>query len=210
MNKHLLIIGITLLLITTGLSGCIDEKPTEKLITTPLNTLALTLGDLPEGYIEQIKESEDYNISDRPIYYGIMVLEEHSVRFTPETIENKTVLPTIALYLYKFNSSEDAHVVLNNMSELESASLAGTFIRTTPQNVTQIGDESSYELFQSSNTSHNATYSYIYFRIANFVVFILLNFRGMSYVEIDFVNLTINYAEIVESKINSKINTNLK
>ena len=205
MNKRLSIIGITLLLITTGLSGCIDEKPTEKLITTPLNTLALTLGDLPEGYIEQIKESEDYNISDRPIYYGIMVLEEHSVRFTPETIENKTVLPTIALYLYKFNSSEDAHVVLNNMSELESASLAGTFIRATPQNVKQIGDESLYELFQSSNTSHNATYSYIYFRIANFVVFILLNFRGMSYVEIDFVNLTINYAEIVESKINASL-----
>ncbi|MCK5458871.1 MAG: hypothetical protein KAI20_03195, partial [Thermoplasmatales archaeon] len=135
MNKRLLIIGITLLLITTGLSGCIDEKPTEKLITTPLNTLALTLGDLPEGYIEQIKGNEDYNISDRPIIYGIMVLGDYLVRFTPETIENKTVLPMIALYLYKFSSSEDAHVVLNNMSEMESASLAKTFIRATPQNV---------------------------------------------------------------------------
>jgi len=80
-----------------------------------------------------------------------------------------------------------------------------TFIRATPQNVKQIGDESSYELFQSSPISYNNTYSYIYFRIANVVVFLLLNFRGMSDVEIDFVNLTINYAEIVESKINASL-----
>ncbi len=69
MNKRLLIIGITLLLITTGLSGCIDEKPNEKLITAPLKTLALTLGDLPEGYIERTKGSEDYNYSDKSIFY---------------------------------------------------------------------------------------------------------------------------------------------
>ena len=82
----------------------------------------------------------------------------------------------------------------------------GTFIRATPQNVKQIGDESSYELFQSSPISYNNTYSsYIYFRIANVVVFLLLNFRGISDVERDFVNLTINYAEIVESKINASL-----
>ena len=205
MNKHLLIIGITLLLITTGLSGCIDEKPTGKLITAPLTTLALTLGDLPEGYIEQTKRSEDYNISDRPIYDGITALDVHSVRFTPEITENETVLLPIALYLFKFDSSEDAHIALYNMSEMRSSSLAGTFIRATPQNVKQIGDESTYELFQNSPISYNNTYSYIYFRIANVVVFLLLNFRGMSDVEIDFVNLTINYAEIVESKINANL-----
>ena len=80
-----------------------------------------------------------------------------------------------------------------------------TFIRATPQNVKQIGDESPYELFQSSPISYNNTYSYIYFRVANVVVFLLLNFRGISDVEIDFVNLTINYAEIVESKINASL-----
>lgn len=117
--------------------------------------MALTLGDLPEGYIEQIKGSEDYNYSDGPIYYDIMVLEEYSVRVTPEITENKTVLLPIALSLFKFNSAENAHIVLYNMSELRSSSLVGTFIRATPQNVKQIGDESSYELFQSSPISYN-------------------------------------------------------
>jgi hypothetical protein len=205
MNKPLIIIGITLILITTGLSGCVNEKTNEKLITAPLNTLALTLEDLPEGYIERTKGGEDYNYSDKSTFHGIMTSEEYSILFIPENNENKTILLPIALYLYKFNSSDDAHIVLNNMTEMDSASKVGNFNRTTPQNVTQIGDESSYELYKISQILYNDTESYIYFRIKNVVVYLLINSRGLPGVDVDFVDLTINYAKIVENKINESL-----
>lgn len=205
MNKPLIIIGIIILLITTGLSGCVNEKTNGELITAPLNTLALTLEDLPEGYIERIKGSEDYNYSDKSIFNGIIPSEEYSILFIPENNENKTVLLPIALYLYKFNSSEDAHLAQNNMTELESAYKVGDFNRTTPQNVTQIGDESTYELFQISRILYNDTESYIYFRIKNVVVYLIINSRGIPGVDIDFVDLTINYAKIIENKINESL-----
>lgn len=185
MNKRLSIIGITLLLITTGLSGCIDEKLTE----APLTTLALTLDDLPEGYIKQAEGNKSF---EGP--HDIIALEAYKTIFT------SPISPPIELVLSKFNSSENARIVLYNLSEWRSSSSVNKYNRTTPQNVKQIGDESSYELFQSSPTSSDEyTHSYVYFRIANVVVY--LSLRENWEREIDYVNLTINYAEIVESKI---------
>ena len=185
MNKRFSIIGITLLLIATGLSGCIDEKLTE----APPTTLALTLDDLPEGYI---KQSEGNKSLEGP--HDIIILESYKTIFT------SPISPPIELGLSKFNSSDNAHIAFYNLSEWRSSLLVNKYNRTTPQNVKQIGDESSYELFQSSPTSSDEyTHSYIYFRIANVVVYLSLLENWER--EIDYVNLTINYAEIVESKI---------
>ena len=53
MNKQLIAAGIIVVLLVVGFSGCIEEKSTETLVTAPVNTLILTLNDLPEGFSEK-------------------------------------------------------------------------------------------------------------------------------------------------------------
>ena len=196
MKKQLVMLGIVILLICVGLSGCTGL--TEKLVTAPLSTFALTIDDLPQGYI---KWSENTNQS--LFSTGNIPIEEYSVALIFGSHENNTGFPPISLYLAKFNSSDDASIAMYNSSEQVSKEY-GILNRITPEDVEQIGDESTYELFQGSMGEYygyqNVIVSLSWFRINNVVVFIFL--QGSPVWEIDYKRLTIDYSKIVESRIN--------
>jgi len=203
MNNRLLILGIAVLLLAVGLSGCneIEKKLTGKLVTAPLSTLALTVDDLPQGYIKWTENTNQSLFST-----GNISIEEYSVTFAFESHENNTGFPAIALSLAKFNSSDDASIVMYNSSEQISKGY-GNLNRITPEDVEQIGDESTYELFQGSMGEYygyqNTTISLSWFRINNVVVFMFL--QGFPVWEIDYTRLTIDYSKIVESRINASL-----
>lgn len=198
MNKHLIVLGIAVLLLTVGLSGCIEEESTEKLVTASLSTLALTVDDLPQGYI---KWSEDHNKPSGTMQ-DITHIEEYKVALVFESHENNTGYPAIFLSLAKYNSSAEANIFLYNQSE--QIMKAYDFLnRITPEDVEQIGDESMYELFQGSYGDQNATVSLSWFRINNIVVFLLI--QGVPIWEIDYTMLTIDYSKIVENRINASL-----
>ena len=204
MNNHLLIVGITIvLLLGVGLSGCINNGD-KNLETTPLDTFSLKIDDFPEGYI---KWSEDYNQSVDTTLFGVTPVEVYGVTFVFENPENNTVFPAVALSISKFNSSDAANVTLYNLSAQMSNSLKGSMNRITPQNVEKIGDNSIYELFEGSMGEYygyqNATWSFVYFRIENILVYLLL--QGIPDWELDYINLTINYAKIIEGRINASL-----
>ena len=203
MKRGLVIVVSTLLMSIVLFSGC-NETTTEKLVTTPLIALALSLDDLPEGYV---KWSEEQNYSDEAIK-GINPAEFYFVTFAFGEIDMNHSFPAIAFYMYKFNSSSDAHIVTQNISEQTFDSLDDGLNRTTPQNIEQIGDESIYELFEGNMGEYysyiNATWSFIYFRIKNVAVGLLL--EGIAEWDIDYVNLTLSYAKIVENRINLSLN----
>ena len=196
MKKQLVMLGIVILLICVGLSGCTGL--TEKLVTAPLSTFALTIDDLPQGYI---KWSENTNQS--LFSTGNIPIEEYSVALIFGNNENNIGFPPISLYLAKFNSSDDASIAMYNSSEQVSKEY-GILNRITPEDVEQIGDESTYELFQGSMGEYygyqNVIVSLSWFRINNVVVFIFL--QGSPVWEIDYTRLTIDYSKIVESRIN--------
>lgn len=200
MKNHLVVVGIAVLLICVGLSGCTEteEKITSKLVTSPLNTLALTVDDLPQGYI---KWSEDYNKSWGTMQ-DITPVEEYSVVLVFESHENNTGFPAIFLSLYKFNTSDEAKIGFYNQSELMVKGY-GFMDCITPENIEQIGDESIYELFQGPygnySNAQNVTISLIGFRINNVGVGMLI--QGVHIWEIDYTMLTIDYSKIIESKI---------
>jgi len=200
MNKHLIVVVIAVLLICVGLSGCTEtkEKITSKLVTASLNTLALTVDDLPQGYI---KWSENLNKSGGTMQ-NMTPVEEYSVVLVFESLENNTGFPAIFLSLYKFNTSDEAKIGFYNLSGLMLKGY-GFMDCITPENVEQIGDESIYELVQGPygnySNAQNTTVSLIGFRINNIGVGMLL--QGIPSWEIDYTRLTIDYSKIIESKI---------
>lgn len=195
MKKQLVMLGIVIFLICVGLSGCTGL--TEKLVTAPLSTFALTIDDLPQGYI---KWSENTNQS--LFSTGNIPIEEYSVALIFGNNENNIGFPPISLYLAKFNSSDDASIAMHNSSEQVSKEY-GILNSVTPEDVEQIGDESTYELLQGSMGEdygyQNVIVSISWFRINNVVVFMFL--QGSPVWEIDYTRLTIDYSKIVESRI---------
>jgi len=206
MKKQLVIVGVVVLFFVVGFSGCTEEDSTddtnEKLVTASLDTLTLTLDDLPEGYV---KWSDDHNYSGESIQ-GMIPSEFYEIHFVFQDPENDTGYPWIGLSLYKFNSSKDANTVLQALSEQVTNSLNESK-RTTPQTVEQIGNESIYELYQGIEGEYykyqNATFSFIHFRMRNVVVYLFL--EGMPNDETDYVISAIDYAKIVESRINASL-----
>jgi len=204
MNKHLIVIGIAVLLICVEFSGCTEteEKVAEKLITVPLSTLALTVDDLPQGYI---KWSEEYNYTSGGIN-SIIPVEYYFITFAFENPEDNTGFPGIFLFLYKFNTSDEAKIGFYNQSGLMLKGY-GFMDCITPENVEQIGDESIYELLQGPygnySNAQNTTISLISFRINNVGVGMLI--QGVPIWEIDYTRLTIDYSKIVESRIYASI-----
>lgn len=209
MNKKLLILGIAVLLLVVGLTGCTEtnEKITEKLVTVPLNTLALTANDLPQGYI---KWSENRNTSWGTMQ-DITNIEEYEVILVFESFESydhNTGYPDIFLFLSKYNSSAEANTFLHYQSE-QIMNVYDTLNRITPEDVEQIGNESMYELFRGpypygdNYGDQNVTISLSLFRINNVVVFLLI--QGIPILEIDYTMLTINYSKIIESRIKASL-----
>ncbi|UCD14419.1 MAG: hypothetical protein JSW60_03115 [Thermoplasmatales archaeon] len=204
MNKHLIILGIAVLLLTVGFSGCneIEEKPTGKLVTASLSTLALTVDDLPQDYI---KWSEDRNKS-RGTIQDIAPVEVYEVVLVFENPENNPGYPGLSLFLSKYNSSVEANIFLYNQFE-QIIKGYDNLNHITPEDVEQIGDESIYELLQGPygeyDGAQSITVSLGGFRINNVVVF--LSLLGIPDWKIDYTRLTIDYSKIVESRINASL-----
>lgn len=197
------LVGIlTAFLFIAAFSGCLEDTSKREIKSYPLNSLALNLDDLPQGYI---KWSEESNYSqENTIIDGIKPLEYYSATFAFKP-EINTGFPAIALSMYRFNSSSDTKLVIHNLSEQMISYLNNTLNRITPQNVQRIGDESIYELFEGNMGEYygyqNATWSFIYFRNKNIAVHLLL--EGLMEWDINYVELTLKYAMIIDNRINA-------
>ncbi len=192
MHKNFLtVVGITILFVCVGLSGCQEEKTTEKLVTAPLNTLALTVDDLPYGYY---KFNEDFNDT---IYGATFFYESQSL------FDDNKGYPMIAFSIVKLDSINDTIIFYQNAT---SANFTNGLNNTTPQDVELIGDESKYELYQGESeyySNENMSISYLQFRINNF--YIMFYIFGPSEPEIEYISFTFDLAKIVESRINSSL-----
>jgi len=207
MKKQIGVIVAAFLLFAAVLSGCLNDADEQDTTPTvkfpPLDTVNLKVEDLPDGYV---KWSEEYNLSVS-ISKIIPAVEVYDLTFIYKEPEKNTGFPMIQLTLASFNSSEDAETVLYNSSERMSNILDEILNDTLVENVVQVGDTSIYKLYEGSLGEEygyqNATWSFIYFRIENIVSFVLLDEIPSS--EVDYVLLTIKYAEIVEERINASL-----
>jgi hypothetical protein len=202
MKAKLLVIGIITILIAVVFSGC-NEK--EESVVYSLKSQGLNLDDLPSGYIKWTEESNYLNYSHEETINGIKPLEFYFVTYVFNNTELNNANPAIALTMFKFDTSDDAQEIMLNNSDNMINSLNSSLNRTTPQDISQIGDDSVYELFQGNMGEYygyqNATWSFIYFRIENIVVNLLL--EGIMEWNIDYVNLTFDYSKIIENRINT-------
>ena len=184
-------------------NGCLDDTTTQVADLTPLDTFSLKVEDLPEGYV---KWSEEYNLSVA-ISKVVTPIDVYDIVFTYKEPDYSSGFPTVQLTLSRFNSSYDAEVVLQNSSEKMSDILDLILNSSYIENVVQVGNSSIYMLYQGSlgeeYENESATWSFIYFRIENILVYLLINEVPSS--EVDYVCLTLKYAEIVEERIYSSI-----
>jgi hypothetical protein len=202
MKAKLLVIGIIAIFIAVAFSGC-NEK--EESVVYSLKSQGLNLDDLPAGYIKWNEESNYLNYSHEETINGIKPLEFYIVTYAFNNTELNNAYPAIALTMFKFDASDDAQEIMLNLSDNMINSLNSSLNRATPQDISQIGDDSVYELFQGNMGEYygyqNATWSFIYFRIENIVVNLLL--EGIMEWNIDYVNLTFDYSKIIENRINT-------
>lgn len=205
MKKKLLSVLVAFLLLIIVFSGCSEKKETA---IYSLKSLGLKLDDLPSGYIKWSEESNYSKYSLEDTIAGIKPSEFYFATFAFNETEINTTYPAIALSIFRFPTSNNAKLVMHNLSEEMVNSLNVSLNRTTPQNIPQFGDESIYELFQGNIGEYygyqNATWSIMYFRIENIAVSLLL--EGLMNWNIDYVELTFNYTRIIESRINTMLN----
>jgi len=203
MKKRIMIVIFFFLLSFVIFNGCLDDTTTQVADLTPLDTFSLKVEDLPEGYV---KWSEEYNLSVA-ISKVVTPIDVYDIVFTYKEPDYSSGFPTVQLTLSRFNSSYDAEVVLQNSSEKMSDILDLILNSSYIENVVQVGNSSIYMLYQGSlgeeYENESATWSFIYFRIENILVYLLINEVPSS--EVDYVCLTLKYAEIVEERIYSSI-----
>ena len=203
MKKQIMIVIFVVLLTLVNINGCVDNTSTPKNKLVPLDALSLNVEDLPEGYNVW---SESYNLSVA-ISSIVSPLEVYDIVFIYGESGNYSGFPLVQLTLSRYYSSDYAELVLQNSSERMSVILDTILNLTSTENIEQIGDESIYKLYQGllgdDYENQSATWSFIYFRIENILAYLLVNEIPSS--EIDYVNLTIKYAKIVEERINSNI-----
>ena len=203
MKKRIMIVIFFFLLSFVIFNGCLDDTTTQVADLTPLDTFSLKVEDLPEGYV---KWSEEYNLSVA-ISKVVTPIDVYDIVFTYKEPDYSSGFPTVQLTLSRFNSSDDAEVVLQNSSEKMSDILDLILNSSYIENVVQVGNSSIYMLYQGSlgeeYENESATWSFIYFRIENILVYLLINEVPSS--EVDYVCLTLKYAEIVEERIYSSI-----
>lgn len=199
MKIQIIIIIFVTLLSVIGFNGCIDNSPIKEPKLTSLDTFSLKVEDLPEGYV---KWSEEYNLSVA-ISKIVAPIDVYDIVFTYKEPDNSSGFPTVQLTLSRFNSSNDAEMVLQNSSDVMSKILNIILNLTHTENIEQVGDSSVYKLYQGSlgveYENESATWSYIYFRVESILVYLLLNEVPTS--EIDYVDINIKYAKIVENRI---------
>lgn len=205
MKRKLLCALVVFLLLIIVFSGCSEKK---EAVVYSLNSLGLKVDDLPSGYIKWWSEESNYsNYSHEETIAGIKPSEVYFATFVFNETEINTAYPAIALSMFRVPTSNDAKVVMLNLSEEMVKSLNGQLNRTTPQNVPQFGDESIYELFQGNMGEdygyQNATWSIMYFKIENITVGLLL--EGLMNWNVDYVEQTFNYTRIIEGRLNTML-----
>ena len=203
MKKQIKIVILIFILTFINLNGCVDNESNTKNKLVPLDTLSLNVEDFPAGYV---KWSESYNLSVA-ISSIVSPLDVYDIVFIYREPGNDSGFPLVQLTLSRFYSSDYAELVLQNSSERMSVILDSIINLTSTENIEKIGNNSIYKLYQGllgdDYENQSATWSFIYFRIENIVAYLLVNEVPTS--EIDYVNITIKYAKIVEERINSKI-----
>lgn len=181
MKKQFVITTIAVLLVTfLGLSGCQEETSTGKLVTASVNTLALTLDDLPEDFKEIGNNSG--------IFMGGPIdapNESYSIHFVGNYPDERA---EVRFEIYKFNSSE---LAIANYNTLINLIIQGSNLELIDDSVNKIGDE-------SKALSDNII-TFFYFRISNIVCIINVDIPGNGY------TLASNLAKKVEQKIYNSI-----
>jgi hypothetical protein len=204
MKSKVLGLIIAVLLLTIAFSGCNEKK---EVVAYSLKSQGLKVDDLPSGYIKLTEESNYLNFSNEETINVIKPLEFYYVTYAFNNTELNTAYPAIALTMFRFNTSDDAQEIMLNLSDNLINSMTSLLNKTTPQDIPQIGDESVYELFQGNMGEYygyqNATWSFIYFRIGNVVVNLLL--EGLMEWNIDYVELTFNYTRIIEDRLDTML-----
>jgi len=167
----------------------------------PLYNISLRLNDFPREYVLYL---ESYN-STFGFNFSIPVYEVYNEQFIYKDPENNSGFPMIITTFCRFNSSADAEAVMIK----SSGQMANTFNKilnciSEGNNIT-IGNHSIYRLYQGSMGKEynyqNASWSYVYFRMQNILVLILLDEVPSS--DIDYEDLTFQYARIIEDRLNN-------
>lgn len=204
--KEKYIFAVLILIITTLFIGCTEQKMTTddlELISESLNTVALKINDLPDGYsVQQINETNK-NINN---VVTKEYLEKHFSFSNPET---DIGYPWIGLKLYKFSNLNQANQSFEFLNNEISESIDPSKENTSP-NVNLIGNESEHKVFENVDgmnyKTKNVTFSYIIFRVKNVVIYLFT--EGLPSQEINYSQITFDYAQIIEDNINSIINKN--
>jgi PKD repeat protein len=166
-----------------------------------LDRISLTIDDLPEGYI---KFSEDFNRTFG-INQTIKPFKAYGETFIYNYPINNTGYPLIISSFCRYNKSNDAEEVMIHSSKQMSNTFNELLDNKTIEKIENIGNQSIIRLYQGNLGENyeyqNASWSFIYFRIKNIIVFILLDEIPSS--NIDYIDLIYNYSKTIENRINN-------
>lgn len=183
--KKQLIIGIVLVSIFIGISGCIEETEKEITVKAQLNSLILTLEDLQGEYKKFDEEyvAEPYIVPEGLLLESWNVLEKYEVRFSKN--ETEFILQTLA----RLESKEKCKEFIN---KVESQNMSYTF---SEGEMEVIGDESYLGKNITTMFDQEVALYFLSFRIEDVIVVFLSSKISMGDL--------IDYAKIVENNINA-------
>lgn len=168
-----------------------------------LNNISLRIEDLPEGYEKYL---ESYN-STFGFNFSSSVSEIYNEQFIYGDPLNNTGFPVIITTLIRFNSSELAEEVLSDSIKMMNDTFNMILPCVSTEVLYQIGDQSFYRLFQGELTEQynyeNATWSFLYFRVHNITVLVLLDEVPTS--SVDYRQLTHQYAKTIYARIDQQL-----
>jgi len=166
-----------------------------------LEKLSLQNADLPEGYIKYL---DSYN-STLGFNFSFPVEEVYNEQFIYQDTENKTGFPFIITTLCRFNSTNLAQLALIESAERMNATFTELLPLISSSIPDQVGNQSIYRLFKGKMSgefdydNQTVSWSYLYFRLQNITVFVLLDEIPAS--DVDYPQLTYHYATIIEENI---------
>ncbi|HID25873.1 MAG TPA: hypothetical protein EYP23_05375 [Thermoplasmata archaeon] len=191
MGKKTFVVSVAaVLLIATLLTGCFEQQTMEKQPQTtvmPLDTVALTLDDIPEGYEKQGEEhiQEPYTVEEGKLLAGWWMLEKYEVRFLKN--DYQFILHAIA----RLPTVEKAHEAFN---EIKTAELEYKFTEMQPPDI-------GGECYLGENTSiisnHEVTLYFLCFRTYDLIVVVLTSDSSDED--------TVSYGRIVERNVENAV-----
>jgi hypothetical protein len=156
-------LGTIIVLFSIVLSGCIVEenKSTANTVTVPVNTLGLTVDDLPNNFVQV---GEEYNttayVIEEGVLKGMRVIERYNMGFK----QNESTFINLAMSRYESKDS-CSQAFTKTIAEYRS-----NFQEVTSTN---FGDESFFGEQVSDSSGSTITSSFLVFRIAD--VFVVLS-----------------------------------